>query len=305
ERCLLLAGAFDQLGGGVPNRQDVTSVHTFALDTEGGATFVQVGFGRGALDGGAHTGEVVDHHEHDGQVPQFGDVQRLVPGADVGGAVAHLAHDDLVTALVGHGHGGAGGQWQLSADDAVPAEQSGLGVVHVHGTAPTLGDAVHAPVELGHDTFGVHALFDRVPVVAIVREEVVGLAQGRHQTDHRGLLAEVEVAVAADTGLGVGLRGALLEPTDVEHPPVVVEESVLVLLAQVVGGVLAAAPFGPGGPGGAAFRLGRVSHGVPFFVREGPPFRLVSRKGEACHGALSGAAMACVVASAHEATTSC
>src|SRR5699024_7438473 len=40
-----------------------------------------------------------------------------------------------------------------------------------------------------------------------------------------------------------------------------------------------AAPFGPGGPGGAAFRLGRVSHGVPFFVREGPPFRLVSRKG--------------------------
>src|SRR5699024_8372749 len=92
---------------------------------------------------------------------------------------------------------------------------------------------------------------------------------------------------------------------DVEHPPVVVEEGVLVLLAQVVGGVLTAAPFGPGGPGGAAFRLGRVSHGVPFFGREGPLFRLVSRKGEACHGARSGAAMACGVASAHEATTSC
>src|SRR5699024_12567477 len=109
-----------------------------------------------------------------GHVPQSGDVQRVVPGADVGGAVARLAHAAPVTALVGHGHGGAGGQRQLSADDAVPAEQPGLGVVHVHGAAPPLGDAVHAPVELGHDTFGGHALFDRVAVVAVGREEVVG-----------------------------------------------------------------------------------------------------------------------------------
>ena len=56
---------------------------------------VQLRLGRRALDARAHAVAVVDDEEDDRQLPQRGEVQRLVPGADVHGAVAELAEHRL------------------------------------------------------------------------------------------------------------------------------------------------------------------------------------------------------------------
>jgi hypothetical protein len=130
---------------------------------------------------------------------------------------AHEAHDDLGAGPVVDGQGCAGGERQLSADDAVTAEQARLRVEEVHGPAPSSRHAVATAVELGHDAPRADAAAEGVAVLAVVGEQVVGRLEGCHEADDRRLLAEVEVAVAADLGLGVGARGALFEATDQQH----------------------------------------------------------------------------------------
>src|SRR5207253_9288393 len=52
--------------------------------------------------------------------------------------------------------------------------------------------------QLGHDPPGLQAAGQRVAVLAVVGEQVVARLQGGHQADDGGLLAEVEMAVAAE-----------------------------------------------------------------------------------------------------------
>src|SRR5690606_9573617 len=87
---------------------------------------------------------------------------------------------------------------------------------------------------------------------------------------------QVEVAVAADAGLGVGLGGALLEAADEQHLPVVVEEHLGLLVGE--GRVALAAPSAAArAPGGAAaLRLGRVSHAGAFLRAGSVPGRAES-----------------------------
>src|SRR5690606_39027290 len=141
--------------------EDVGAVHPLAVHAVGGGPLVQLGLGRRALHGGAHAEAVVHHDVDDRQVPQRGDVERLVERADVGGAVAHLADHHLVAAAVVDGERGAGGERDLAADDAVAAEHPGGGVVQVHRPAPALGRTGGATVELGHHAAGLDALGDR------------------------------------------------------------------------------------------------------------------------------------------------
>ena len=76
---------------------------------------------------------------------------------------------------------------------------------HVHRAALALGIAVAAPGELGHHALGVHADGEHVAVVAIGGDDLIALL-GRHlHADDDGLLADIEVAEAADVAHAVEL----------------------------------------------------------------------------------------------------
>src|SRR5919108_559439 len=81
------------------HRVEVVAVDRLAVHPVRARALVEVGLGRCALDRRAHPVLVVDHEEHDRQLPQRGHVERLVPGAHVDRAVAELADDRLLLAL--------------------------------------------------------------------------------------------------------------------------------------------------------------------------------------------------------------
>src|SRR5258708_18852024 len=86
---------------------------------------------------------------------------------------------------------------------------------------------------LGHDRLRVDTARDRVPVLAVAREDPVIRLERRDAADDGGLLADVEVAVAADLGFGVLLLGAFLEPPDQLHLAVQGEQAVAIRLVQL------------------------------------------------------------------------
>ncbi len=87
----------------------------------------------------------------------------------------------------------------------------------MHGAALPLGIAAPAPRQLRHDALGIHAAGQHVPVVAVARDDLVGRG-GRHlHAHHDGLLADVEVAEAADEAHAVHLAGLFLEAADQQH----------------------------------------------------------------------------------------
>src|SRR5581483_7966160 len=72
-----------------------------------------------------------------------------------------------------------------------------------------------------------------MPVLAIAREDVVVWFEREDAADHGGLLAQVEMAVAADLRARVLVLGALLEAPDELHLAVQAEEVVAVLLLEL------------------------------------------------------------------------
>jgi len=120
---------------------------------------------------------------------------------------------------------------------AAPPAASGrgpqLGVEHVHRPAAAVRRAGLLSEQLGHDSLGVDAARDGVPMLPIAGEDVVGQLEGQDRSHDRRLLADVEVAVPADLGLGVLLLGALLETPDQLHRSVDPEQEVAVLLLEL------------------------------------------------------------------------
>jgi hypothetical protein len=105
----------------------------------------------------------------------------------------------------------------------------------VHRAALAAGVAPPPAGQLGHDALRVHAADQHVAVIAVSRDHLVALS-GRHlhANDDR-LLADVEVAEAADQAHAVHLPRLLLEAADQQHLAIGVKLFVLV----EGGGVLA------------------------------------------------------------------
>src|SRR5579883_3138880 len=99
----------------------------------------------------------------------------------------------------------------LRADDAVAAEEILLAAEHVHRAALALGIAAAPPGELGHHPLGIHAGGKHMTMIAIGGDDAVALLRRRHDADHHRLLADIEVAEAADEAHAVHLSGLLLE----------------------------------------------------------------------------------------------
>ena len=175
---------------------------------------------------------VVLHHEHDRELPQRGDVQRLEERALLRRAVAEEAEHHLALAAdlraPRRRRSRAGCRRPTMPDvPRKPFETS----VEVHRAADALADPVLAAVDLRHHRLRVGAARDRVAVAAVGREELVVGAEGRDRADDRRLGAVGEVRVTADHARVLVERAldALLELADpqhlLEHPdqPVAVE----------------------------------------------------------------------------------
>ena len=81
-----------------------------------------------------------------------------------------------------------------------------------------------------HHALGIHAGGQHVAVVAVAGDDGIALFQGHLHADHHGLLADVEVAEAANQAHAVHLAGLLLEAADQQHVAV---GSEFLVLAQI------------------------------------------------------------------------
>ena len=108
-------------------------------------------------------------------------------------------------------------QRQPAADDRVPAVEPGGRVEQVHRPAAPARAALDLAVHLGHDRAGRDAADQRVPVLAVGRDDRVLRRERLHRADRDRLLADVQVHEPADLRRAVELHTLLLEPADPQH----------------------------------------------------------------------------------------
>ena len=217
-------------------QQDLAQIHPVDLDrfhVISTRLLVDVLHSGCRLDRRAHAIAVVDAKPHDRQLENLREVERLVEGADVGGAIAEHAEDHIFGLAIPDSPATTGGERKVAADDPVAAHEAQPGVEHVHRSAATVRGARLFSEELGHHRLGVDAASDGVAMLSVAGEDVVVGLEGLDAPDHCRLLAQVEVAVAADLGLGVLLLCALLEPADELHLTVKAQQEVAILLVEL------------------------------------------------------------------------
>src|SRR5437879_9308245 len=90
----------------------------------------------------------------------------------------------------------------------------------VHRPAPAMRGPGLLPEELGHYRVRLDTLGQGVAVLPVGAVDIVLRAEGRDRADDGRLLADVEVAEAADLGRLVHLGRLLLETADQQHLPV-------------------------------------------------------------------------------------
>ena len=154
--------------------------------------------------------EVVLAAEDHRQLPHRGEIQRLVEGADVGGAVAEEADRNVLVAAVLRAPRRAAGDRQMRADDGVRAHDAVLGRGQVHRAALAAHQAVVALHEFAQHLLDRDAAGERMGVAPIGAErEIAGLHRAGEARRHR-LLAERQVARALHQVLQEQVVGALL-----------------------------------------------------------------------------------------------
>ena len=97
----------------------------------------------------------------------------------------------------------------------------------MHRAALAAGIAARAPGQLGHHPLGIHAAGQHVAVVAVGGDPLVAVLGRGLQPDHHRLLADVEMAEAADQPHAVELARLLLETADQQHLAVELQQFVL------------------------------------------------------------------------------
>src|SRR5215467_2348523 len=214
---LVAAGTLHRATYALADGQHVHPIHRLAVDAVGLGEAPNLRLSEGAVDGRTHRVAVVLADEDHGQLPEGGEVERLVELALGHRAVSEVAEHDLVAALVLDGETRSGGQGQVRAHDTVAAQEVDALVEEVHRAALALGKSVPAAEELGHHAPGIGALGDAVAVLAVGRDHVVLRAYHRGGTYRHRLLADVEVEKPADLAQGVHLSGLFLEASEQLH----------------------------------------------------------------------------------------
>jgi hypothetical protein len=135
----------------------------------------------------------------------------------VRGPVAEIGQGHIAVVAIVVGECQAGAERHLRGDDAVATVEILVHGEHVHGAALPFGIAAPASREFRHHALRIHAASEHVAVVAISGDHLIALANGHlHPNDDR-LLADVEVAEAADQPHAVHLARLLFEAADQQH----------------------------------------------------------------------------------------
>ena len=190
------------------------------------------GAGRDILDrGGArgrdrHAVEIVLADEHHGQLPDRSEIERLVEGAFVVGAVAEERHRDRAGFQPLGAERRADGDRQAAADNAVGAEIAAVRVGDVHRAAAPAAIAGLAAEKLGEHPLHLGALGDAMAVAAMCGGDVVAVGKRRADADGGGLLADRQVHRAVALAPDVAVLRRLLEAADQVHFPASVAELV-------------------------------------------------------------------------------
>ena len=165
---------------------------------------------------------VLDDEEH-GELPERGDVQRLVRHALAERAVAEEDRRDGAGALLLLRERDAGRDRDDAAEDAVGVE---VPVAEVLAAALAAADARRLPHHLAEQAERVVREREVVPVAAVVREDHVALGlEVVDDPDRVRLLADVRVRRADELPLREEVEERLLEAADEEHPLVERAES--------------------------------------------------------------------------------
>ena len=211
-------GPVDRLGHRVVHRDHVVAVDEHAGHAVGrGAVGGRVGDGGDRRDRGVlHVAVVLAHEEHR-QLPDRGQVERLVEGADVGGAVAEERDRDLRRTPQLRGPGGAVGHRQVGADDGVRAEHPVVGLGEVHRAALGLADPGGPLHQLGQTALRRGAAGDGVVVAAVGGEDVVVRSQRCARAHRDRLVAGGQVGRALDQAAHEEVVRGLLGAADDRH----------------------------------------------------------------------------------------
>src|SRR5262249_18475701 len=201
--------------------QNVHAVDLLARDAIGSAAMKQVGARRGAVDRRPHPVSIVLDHVNDRQLPQRSHVEALIDLPLIDRAVAEIGDRDSPICAIVMGKGEPGSDWHLRTDDTVATKEALLPAEHVHRAALAVRIAATTPVQLGHDTLGIHAASQHVSVIAIGRDDRVTFLERRLHTDDHRLLPDIEVAEPADQPHAVHLPGTLLEAPNQQHVTIV------------------------------------------------------------------------------------
>ncbi len=114
--------------------------------------------------------------------------------------------------------GGAGGDGEAAAHDAVRAENSFGNVGDVHGAAHAVTDAVLFAPNLRHHRLGVATLGEEVTMAAMSAGDPVVVTQMVADADGDRLLADIEMHRARQLAVREVRAQALLHAPDEQHP---------------------------------------------------------------------------------------
>jgi hypothetical protein len=205
--------------GGRADGLDVIAVDGLARESIGGRSIGDARILHHEVDAGRGAVEIVLADEDDRQLPDRGEVERLVKGAFVVRAVAEERHRHRAGPPLLGAQRGADRDRQPAANDAIRAEIALGRVGDVHRAAASLAISAFAPEELGEHRLEFSPFGDAMTVAAMGRGDPVGVAERHARSDRRRLLSDRQVHRAVTQAADIRVFRRLLETADAMHAP--------------------------------------------------------------------------------------
>ena len=210
----------DGLGGHLAHGEHVVAINHHSGEAVGSGTIGQVLQLRVVGLRVRHAVVVVLADVDGGQFPDGGEVEGLVEGAPVGGAVAEEGDRDLLLPPVFDGERRAGADVDRRPHDPVGPQHPVGHVGDVHGAALAVAVAVDAPVELGEHALRVAAPGQQVAVAAVAGDDVVVVVRTAMTPAAMASSPLYRCRKPGHPSLEERLVGVLLERPDADHAAV-------------------------------------------------------------------------------------
>jgi hypothetical protein len=223
-RTLARACAGDGLFGRRPHGQHVVAIDGLRRHRVAARAISQAIHGGGRVERRVLAVEVVLADEDDGEMPDRGQVHRLVERPDVRRPVPEEGDRGIVGTSVHRREGSATREGKMGTDDRERAERSYLDVGEMHRPTHAPAHAIGLPEDLCHASVRRSAHREQGPVTAVGACHRVAGTKRRAHPDRNRLLPLVEVGRAPHELLQEQPRDLVLERSDLHHLTVKLEE---------------------------------------------------------------------------------